>query len=138
MVNYQLEKMRLEHCNLHTAIQSLNFTSIDQVHIPLGGRLEFFVQNWSKITSDQNILNHVMGYKIDFTGPPSQAKEPIGINLSVKEKETLGVEIKEMTEKRAVEVAQPSLKVENQYFSSHFVRPKKDGGSRPIFNLKKN
>ena len=90
VVNYQLETMRLEHCNLHIAIQSLNFTSIDQAHIPLGERLEFFIQNCSKITSDQNIIGPVMGYKIDYTVPPFQAKEPIGVNLSVKEKEIRG------------------------------------------------
>ena len=78
-----------------------------------------------------------MGYKINFTGPAFQAKEPIGIYLSVKEKEIVGVEIKEMIGKRAVEIVQPSLKLEYQYFSNYFVRHKNDGGSCPIFNLNK-
>lgn len=66
MIKDQIDKMRLNRCNLHAAIQNLNFVSVDQAHIPLGGRLEFFIKNWEKVSSDQKILNQVKGFKIDF------------------------------------------------------------------------
>lgn len=48
MIKDQIDKMRLNHCNLHAAIHYLNFDSVDQAHIPLGGRLEFFIKKIGK------------------------------------------------------------------------------------------
>lgn len=48
MIKDQIDKMRLNHCNLHAAIYYLNFVSVDQAHIPLGGRLEFFIKQLGK------------------------------------------------------------------------------------------
>lgn len=136
MIKDQIDKMRLNRCNLHAAIQNLNFVSVDQAHIPLGGRLEFFIKNWEKVSSDQKILNQVKGFKLDFVQEQFQNFEPKEIKLSQKETDTLDVEIKAMIEQKAVEIVSSSLDPENQFFSHHFVRPQKDGGSRPIFNLK--
>ena len=55
-----------------------------------------------------------------------------------KEKEALNLAIHEMLTKQAVDVVDPKhVNKNDQYLSSLFVRPKKDGGLRPIFNLKK-
>lgn len=128
MIKDQIDKMRLNRCNLHAAIQNLNFVSVDQAHIPLGGRLEFFIKNWEKVSSDQKILNQVKGFKLDFVQEQFQNFEPKEIKLSQKETDTLDVEIKAMIEQKAVEIVSSSLDPENQFFSHHFVRPQKDGG----------
>lgn len=83
-------------------ILALNFISVDQAKIALGGRLEQFIANWSKITSDKIILNHNLGYKIDFVNLPSQECEPAEIKLSKSEEQILDMKIQEMLQKNAV------------------------------------
>ena len=131
----QMQMITRDHCNLHDAILDLNLIEIEQSQIPLGGRLVYFLENWEKVTSDQIILTHIQGFKIDFMEIPFQGVKP-KLNLSVNEKQILDLEIGEMLEKQAVEIANPNHSDQNQYFSTLFVRPKKDGGLRPIFNLK--
>ena len=115
----------------------LNLSEIDQSKLPFGGRIANFLGNWEKITSDNTILSHVKGLKIDFQEVPFQGVNAGQMNLSEKEKAALNQEIKEMIEKKAVEIVdQKSLKMNDQFLSTLFVRPKKDGGLRPIFNLK--
>lgn len=135
MIKDQIDKMRLNHCNLHAVIQKLNFVSVHQAHIPSGKGQNCFIKNWEKVSSDQNILNQVKGFKRNFVQVPFQNFEPKEIELSQKKKDILDVEIKTMVEKKAVEIVTSSLDPENQFFSHHLFDPKR-WGSRPIFNLK--
>ena len=64
---------------------------------------------------------------------PCQKTEP-KMNLSETDSEILNMEIQNMLSKNAVEIAFPGP--ESQFLSTLFVRQKKDGGVRPIFNLK--
>lgn len=120
--------------NLHASVTHLRFKEIYQDKIPLGGRLEAFRENWEMITKDQNLLESISGYKIEFSSEPIQRFQPKQIKLSEQEMQTLNSEIEEMLVKQAVEVVQ--TKTNCQFVSHLFVRPKKDGGMRPIFNLK--
>lgn len=120
--------------NLHASVTHLRFKEICQDKIPLGGRLEAFRENWEMITKDQNLLESISGYKIEFSSEPIQRFQPKQIKLSEQEMQTLNSEIEEMLVKQAVEVVQ--TKTNCQFVSHLFVRPKKDGGMRPIFNLK--
>ena len=120
--------------NIHTAVENINFHQINQ-SMPLGGRLSKFKNNWILITQDQTILEAVEGYKIEFEKfpLPFATRAP---SLSEKENQAINLEIQEMIEKGAVEIVEPPP--DNYQVVSHlFVRPKKDGGLRPIFNLKR-
>lgn len=132
----QISKVLGDHHNLHPSVEKLKLTEIVQNQIPLGGRLKHFASNWEKITKDCSILTELRGYKIDFLKTPRQISVT-EIHYSEKEYQILNKEIGEMLEKRAVEIVDPKNSVQDQFISTLFVRPKKDGGSRPIFNLKK-
>lgn len=132
----QISKVLGDHHNLHPSVEKLKLTEIVQNQIPLGGRLKHFASNWEKITKDCSILTELRGYKIDFLITPRQISVT-EIHYSEKEYQILNKEIGEMLEKRAVEIVDPKNSVQDQFISTLFVRPKKDGGSRPIFNLKK-
>ena len=120
--------------NLHALVTQMKFKEICQDKIPLGGRLEAFRENWEMITNDQKFLDSISGYKIEFQEQPIQKRPPKQKKLSQQETQILNAEIEEMLTKKAVEVVQTAT--ENHFVSHLFVRPKKDGGMRPIFNLK--
>ena len=41
-------------------------------HIPVGGRLKHFFEQWKKLTSDKSILQMVTGMKLDLSDFPTQ------------------------------------------------------------------
>jgi len=59
---------------------------------------------------------------------------PNPLYLTKKQEILIQKEIEEMLEKGAIQQAQPTV---NQFLSSIFLVPKKDGGNRPVINLKK-
>jgi hypothetical protein len=105
----------------------------DKILITLGGRLEAFQENWKMITKDRNLFEGISGYRIEFSSEPIQKVQPKQIQLSTQDTQILNSEIEEMI-KQAVEIVQTTT---NCQFVSHlFLRPLKDGGMRPIFNMK--
>jgi hypothetical protein len=70
---------------------------------------------------------------MDFISPPVQLIGPHWPQFSKKETLQLTEEIKKLMEKGAVEVAPQT---ETGFLGHLFLRPKKDGSYRPIFNLK--
>jgi hypothetical protein len=98
-----------------------------------GGRLASFIQNWVKITQDPVILDIVRGHRMDFISPPVQFLGPHWPQFSKKETLQLTEEIQKLMEKGAVEVAPET---ETGFLGHLFLRQKKDGSYRPIFNLK--
>lgn len=51
-----------------------------------GGKIQYFLENWKKITSDLWTLQQVKGYKLDFSGVPQQDKMPRNLPFSSEEK----------------------------------------------------
>ena len=100
---------------------------------PLGGRLQFFHKNWEKITTDHTILETVKGYKIVFTQPPRQWRPVHTPRFSVEESTNLTQEVGKMLTKQAIEECSP---LTDQFVGHLFMRPKKNGTFRPVFNLK--
>jgi len=98
---------------------------------PLAGRLQYFLQNWKKITSNPEILNWVSG--LDFHSKPYQLKPPYQAKMSKEETSLISQEVKAMLGKGAI---QKVTNVEGQFLSNLFLVPKKDGGNRPVINLK--
>ena len=125
--------------NVFVELTKLGFVrpAIDSNSAPVGGRLALFQQNWESITRDHIILEAISGYKIEFIETPEtnwNANRPQHMkkeNLDIIEKE-----IAELLTKRAVEMVEFPHHDHIQVFSNIFIRPKRDGGLRPIFNLK--
>ena len=92
-----------------------------------------FLPNWRQITSDPDILMTVAGYKLPFTSPPHQASAKTALTFSRHKSEKIDSEVALLREKGVLHVACP---VSDQFVSSLFLVPKRDGNSRPVINLK--
>ena len=128
----QLKLTREIPKNVHPLLKDL-FTE-DIPVIPLAGRLKHFTKNWEKITNDQNILKVIRGLKLDFIQKPHQNQGPHPIRMGKEDRHLMQLEIESMLEKGAIQPTKPS---KDQFVSTVFLREKKDGGQRPIINLKK-
>ena len=99
----------------------------------LAGRTALHLRNWEKITSDPWVLEAVSGYRLELISSPSRNTIPITATQQDMELK-ISEEIKAMTAKGAIRpVANPSTQ---GFFSRIFLVPKKDGGSRPVINLR--
>ena len=121
-----------ESRKVHPLIKRL-FLSISISDTPLAGRLKHFVGSWMKITQDPKILDIVKGYKIPFHSKPFQSKIPFHPIVSREGEELVKLEVKEMLKKGAIRKVQPS---KGEFVSNLFLVKKKDGGQRPVINLK--
>ena len=102
---------------------------------PCGGRLQFFIGAWSKITQDPWVLQVVRGYQLDFSShPPLHRPRYTQPALARNQKQAMEAEIQSLLEKQAIVRLTPPLSP--GFYSSVFVVPKKDGGWRPISNLR--
>ncbi|KAK3094975.1 hypothetical protein FSP39_008608 [Pinctada imbricata] len=100
--------------------------------LPVGGRLANFTMNWEILTQDEVILDAIKGYKIEFV------QNPLKFCQNQENKENMKLvenEIQDLLDKNAVELVEFPI-IHNQVLSNIFIRQKKDGGLRPIFNLK--
>ena len=114
-----------------SVLQMFKHHSIPQV--PLAGRLKYFLPAWKVLTQDRQMLSIVSGFEIPFTSEPVQIKEPVPIRLRLDQEKLIDVEVQEMLQKGAISKVLP---VKGQYLSNVFLVPKKDGGFRPVINLK--
>lgn len=138
------EKHEFDVCLSNTVVDDLSSfyspfpLSVDLKGIdllpPVGGRLGLFRQNWESMTSDDFVLQAIKGYEIEFAiWPPKQQVLPREIKFSRAETESISEEINQMLTKNAIEEVPFST---DGFISQLFVRPKKDGGLRPIINLR--
>ena len=110
-----------------------NLFNIKVQHAPLTGRLKFPLRNWEKLTQDGNILSIVQGSKISFCRTPFQHTLPQTTRVNQEERLLINSEIHEMLRKGAIQQVQPEP---GQFLSNLFLVDKKDGGHRPVKNLK--
>lgn len=85
------------------------------------------------MTSDSTILEIITGYRIAFDTLPLQSTAP-HIHFSQKEEIIIQTEISKLVTKQVIV---ETTHCENEFISSVFTRPKKDGSHRLILNLKK-
>ena len=107
-------------------------------HSP-AGKVKQFLRNWQMITSDQWVLNCVKGYEIDWVAQPSQTQMPRELVFSKTEADCLSQEVESLVQKEAIsEISMPTNEMlsEKGFVSQLFAVPKKDGGIRPVVNLK--
>ena len=100
------------------------------------GQLRFFAKEWETITSDPFILDTVSHCHVEFVELPSSALNTVQSehNFSQTEREVIDGEIAKFLLQGIII---PSIFEHDQVLSPIFVRPKKDGSYRVIFNLKK-
>ena len=115
-----------------TMLQALGFVEIlgPAKH---GGRIQAYSQNWRVLTQDPWILEVVQGMKIPWLSLPRQKVEPNQLTFSTEITQKVSVEVAKMTELGVIQKCQDT---QTQFVSTLFLRPKKDGGVRPIINLK--
>ena len=101
------------------------------------GRLALFLENWSKITQDQWVLNTVQGYRLELLREPVLTVHPRGVvTNSSQEQSLIYEEVLKMLQKGALTEITPT-EANPGFYSSLFLVPKKDGGTRPVVNLKR-
>ena len=98
----------------------------------VAGNLATHMQSWRSITSDPSILEMVAGYSLEFDDMPFQPAVPHS-SFSKGEELIIAAEIKKLLEKGVINEATHGA---NEYVSTVFTRPKKDGSHRLILNLK--
>ena len=87
------------------------------------------------ITQGPWVLQVVQGYKIEFITVPVQQFQPHQPCLSSMQETVLKQKVEDLPLKQAVHPV-PIPHQEPGFISSVFVVPKKDGGNRPLVNLK--
>ena len=108
-------------------------TGLAKHSLPLAGRLQHFKSNWARITQDPWVLEAIQGYRVPFSWQPYQTCPPRALTHPQAEEALLQQEIGSMLEKHAIEETAPSG---HGFLSTVFLVPKKDGGQRPVINLK--
>lgn len=102
--------------------------------VPPSGKVSLFQRNWHAITSDRWVLDCVKGYEINWKTCPFQTKIPKELNFSQKDYTSLNEEVQKLLQKEAITLVMNSH--EQSFVSQLFAVPKKDGGTRPVVNLK--
>ena len=118
--------------NVHPIVQKL--LPLYQNNLPQAGRIKHFHFLWEKLTRDPSILEIVHGWTIPLVETPHQKSDPAIYRFQNQEKELISKEVANMLEKGAIV---PVAQIKGQFISNLFLREKKDGGHRPIINLKK-
>lgn len=100
----------------------------------VAGKTARYRDQWCMITSDKWVLKTVCGYKVELIQQPVQEIIPSPIKFSNLEEETINSEISAFLHKGIVEPVFTSEP--GEFISNIFFRPKSDGGTRVILNLK--
>ena len=91
------------------------------------------MDKWTELTDDQEILDIVSGYQLDFSEIPHQQKPPTPFNLSEEEERLVDLEVEKLLRKGAIEEVEPC---ENQFLSNIFTIPKKGEERRPVVDMR--
>ena len=106
---------------------------LKQVSSTFAGNLKNHLDNWKKLTSDPSILQTVQGCKFRFVSSSEQLSIPHNTIFQAQEKETVNKMLREYEQRGIIT---KSTHCDGEFISPIFLRPKKDGSSRLILNLK--
>ncbi|XP_044140850.1 uncharacterized protein LOC122931025 [Bufo gargarizans] len=102
---------------------------------PVGGRLQFFWEEWTRITKNQYILESIRtGFKIEFRLPPPHLFQTT-VFQSTSLQDQLLTDIQKLLTLGAIVQVPPSEEFKGHY-SKLFLITKPDGSKRTIINLK--
>ena len=96
------------------------------------GNIQYHIEQWEKLTSDQRVLECVSGYKIDFLSEPVQNCMPRQYHLSQEQGEIVETQISDLLYKGVITEI-PIYDV--NFVSNVFIRPKPNGKHRMIIDL---
>lgn len=105
--------------------------------VPVGGRLNKFLHQWEKITTDSLVLSIIRGgLTLQFKDRPPLSNTPVVLNQTSDplKSELLSVEVETLLEKAAIEEISSS-NLSPGFYSRLFLVPKKTGGMRPVIDL---
>ena len=122
--------LRMSGLKVYPVVYRLFATEIPQV--PLAGRLSSFQKNRKVLTHDPAILSVVEGYEIPFLNEPLQGKHT-SASMNAEQVNLIRQEVQGMLRKGAIHKVAHHPK---QFLSHLFLVDKKDGGKRPVINLK--
>ena len=98
------------------------------------GCISKYFHEWTRITSDPDILATVKGLRVDIQNIPESNQYCSNHYLSHEEKQFLSLEIKSLLKKGVItECSHEPV----EYILPIFLTPKSDGSYRMILNLKK-
>ena len=118
--------------NVHPIIKGLFPIQIIR-EVPLAGRLQYFVNNWQILTKNPDILELVSGLRLSFIEEPIQNKPPHQAEMNMEQSALIDKEIDAMLRKGAIQKVRSQR---DQFLSNLFLVEKKEGGNRPVINLK--
>ena len=109
-------------------------TPINKADTFQAGNIKIFLENWKGITSDKYILDIVKhGLKLEFDSETPH-REPFQVTYNTKENNIISQEINELLKKKVIV---QTIAEKGDFFSSVFLRARKDDTYRMILNLKK-
>ena len=109
-------------------------TSISKADSFQAGNIKPFLENWKRITSDKYILDIVKhGLKLEFLSETPHG-ELFRVTYNTKENGIISQEISKLLKKK---VTVQAIAEKGDFFSSVFLRAKRDESFRMILNLKK-
>ena len=98
------------------------------------GNIKHFLENWKNITSGKYILDIVKhGLKLEYLSEVPH-REPFQVTYNTKENGIISQEIGKLLKKKVIV---QTIAEKGDFFSSVFLRVKKDESYRMILNLKK-
>ena len=134
--NLEAQRASQEQTKQQASVTVAQASANEKVNVTkfVAGNLATHMQSWRStcITSDPSILKMVAGYSLEFDDMPFQPAVPHS-SFSKGEPLIIVAEIKKLLEKGVINEATHGA---NEYISTIFTRPKKDGSHRLILNLK--
>jgi hypothetical protein len=114
----------------------INYVQLAQDQAQVGCHVQNFVDKWKQVTSDPWVLKIVEeGLRLIFVSKPPKSGVRTTNLLNIVHMSNILEEVKKLLGKGAIELVPPGQEGQG-FYSTFFIVPKKDGGLRPILNLK--
>lgn len=114
----------------------ISYVQLAQDQTQVGCHVQNFVDKWKQVTSDPWVLKIVEeGLRLKFVSKPPKSGVRTTNLLNIVHMSNILEEVKKLLGKGAIELVPPGQEGQG-FYSTFFIVPKKDGGLRPILNLK--
>jgi len=115
---------------LNKLLPSIKRDIVAPVHV---GCIKEFIKNWSLITQDPWVLQVAQGFQLPLVELPTQSTPPSELSFPSDQTELITAGVQELQSKGAISLVQDTT---GGFISQIFIVPKKDGGYRPVINLR--